>query len=202
MHPFHWIYINREFLAALNGIAISILTIVLLIVNYFSIRANYKVAQLMEADLEYRTLSFPSLSAGVGYYGMPPDSVIQARVEFSTTHAPLLLHSVYVYFQAEGPHLPPPEKRSDCIEFTFGGFRPVAAGEEIVLIDRLKEEHRRKYVSAEVFYTDISKKRRYLSRFNEKGEIHTNLMDKWDYADLRRRTLRRLGLDKPQEPHP
>jgi hypothetical protein len=61
MHPLHWIYNNREFLQAISGIVIGLLTVILIILNTIYVRANWKTMRLMEADLRFRTKPLPSV---------------------------------------------------------------------------------------------------------------------------------------------
>src|ERR1700691_4041078 len=62
MHPLHWVYNNREFLQAISGVAIGLLTLVLIALNIVYVRSNWKTMRLMEADLRFRTKPLPGLT--------------------------------------------------------------------------------------------------------------------------------------------
>lgn len=88
MHPLHWIYINRDFLQALSGLTIAVLTIVLIFLNVIYVRANWKTMRLMEADVRFRLKPIPHI--GLQFLSRPGrnyEFYLTVRAE----HAPMRL---------------------------------------------------------------------------------------------------------------
>jgi hypothetical protein len=101
MHPFHWIYNNRELLQAISGLAIVGLTFVLIVLNTVYVRANWKTMRLMEADVRFRLKPIPHVGvAPSSAWDHPGDQVWTLTVRCD--HAPMVLMATSIRFSIGG----------------------------------------------------------------------------------------------------
>lgn len=97
MPPVNWIQAHQNELQAISGLAIAVLTMVLIIVTAIYARANWLTMRLMEADVRFRTKPIPRL----GLTAVKPWSSTGPQpwqVTLRTEHAPLCLIALSVQF--------------------------------------------------------------------------------------------------------
>ena len=95
--PVNWIQAHQNELQAISGLAIAVLTIVLIIVTAIYARANWLTMRLMAADVKFRTKPIPRLGL-IAVKSWSAAGLQPWLVTLRTEHAPLCLIALSVQF--------------------------------------------------------------------------------------------------------
>jgi hypothetical protein len=92
-----WITCHQAELQAISGLAIVFLTVVLIVLNFFYTRANWKTMRLVDADVRFKLKPIPHF--GLDFLhdptkGTKREFIITLRAE----HAPMRLTGVDLFF--------------------------------------------------------------------------------------------------------
>ncbi len=167
MHPLHWVYNNREFLQAISGIAIGLLTVLLIILNGIYVRANWTTMRLMQADVRFRTQPIPAMRMTIGTAGM--SNTLIAMLYLSTSNAPLRLAFIrleYVF-------------KSDARESrSFSAFdnRFLPPGQDLEIQDRYEATEPLKDYFAVLTYFDLAGLSKFTSTFGADKTVTTTII--------------------------
>jgi len=100
-----WIAEHQQELQAISGVAISFLTLILIIMTGFYATANWRTMRLMDADVRFRLRPIPQVGIATALPWNNPGRqtwILTVRCE----HAPMVLIGVSIYFAfADGKQL-------------------------------------------------------------------------------------------------
>ena len=152
MHPLQWIYDNRDLLQAISSVLIAALTLILIVLTGVYVRANWRTMRLMEADLKYRSTPLPSVVEGLRSH--TSDGWVSWAFTITVSNAPMLFEGLRLIVKLEG---------DQPMISTVGqaGQRPVAVGEELRLVPKIKSEFRILDYTVLLWYFDITGTHRY-----------------------------------------
>ena len=119
-----WLATHGNEIQALSGLAIAIFTLVLLLVTGVYVRANWKIMNLMEADLRYRTKPIPDVKVETSALGS--HDWFHYTITIRTTNAPLRFDSLECGFLQSGT----PPKHRHIETFPYIGARVLRTKEE------------------------------------------------------------------------
>jgi len=177
-----WIIEYQQALQAIAGIAVSFLTLVLIVLTAIYARANWKTMRLMEADIRHRTQPLPRMVLRGDQFA-PATINVQLVVIVTTANAPLYLSAVYVELSGDGG-------QAIYEGNIFQGNRIVAVDETIQFTEWVPPWAPPQGWRVQINYTDLSRLTSFVSVFAPRGQLDTqifstnpsmirNLWDRW-----------------------
>jgi hypothetical protein len=147
-----WIAAHQAELQALSGLVIAFLTIVLIVLTGFYVRANWRTVRLLEADLHFRTRPVRLVEAALGTSGMTTNMLFMATVK--TSNAPLRLDEITIklYF---------PSGRTESRTLTSHLGRVLNSNEEISLGEQFESNEVAENWNLTLVYYDLAGMQKY-----------------------------------------
>lgn len=160
-----WIVEYQQALQAIAGIAVSVLTLVLIVLTGIYVRANWRTMRLLEADIRHRTQPLPRMVLRIDQYGAARE-LAQLVIIITTENAPLCLSGIYAEISND-------QQQQIYEGNIFQGKRIVAVDETVQFVERIQSGAPAPSWRVHVDYTDLSQLTSFVSIFGHGGQLET-----------------------------
>jgi hypothetical protein len=157
-----WISTHGNEIQALAAIAISVLTLVLIVLNIIYVRANWKAMRLMEADVRFRLKPIPHLGMAAVNSFAGPSCKRMYLVHIRAEHAPLRLVALSARFTTDAEQV-----RERWLSFN----REIVQETPFETQLDIQQDQSFKSWRVTLYYRDLSGLLDYATNFNEQGFV-------------------------------